>query len=76
MQAWLVAGAWLLAVLFALVVFGFAGYELAWKSRRLAADKAKLDAVAAELGTLSAQLQAAADRASRLSVPGRDGSER
>ena len=43
MQVWLVVGAWAFAVLFAIVLLGFAGYELAWKTRRLAADRAKLD---------------------------------
>lgn len=66
MQGWLVAGAWLLAVVFALVILGFAGYELAWKARRLFADKAKLDRVVTELNGLASQLQAAADRAGRL----------
>ncbi|HEX2902910.1 MAG TPA: hypothetical protein VHO01_05585 [Jatrophihabitans sp.] len=66
MSGWLVAGAWLLAVLFALVLFGFAGYELAWKTRRLNADKARLDQVVAELHGLTGQLQEAAERAGRL----------
>ena len=66
MQVWLVAGAWLFAVLFAAVLLGFAGYELAWKARRLAADRAKLESTAAGLAELAAQLQAAADRAAAL----------
>ena len=67
MQGWVVAGAWIFAVVLAIVLLGFAGYELAWKTRRLNADKAKLDRVVAELTGIAGQLQAAADRASRLS---------
>ena len=69
MLGWLVAGAWILGVVFALVLLGFAGYELAWKTRRLNADKAKLDRVVADLNGLAAQLQHAADRAARLRPP-------
>lgn len=66
MQVWLVAGAWLFAVLFAAVLLGFAGYELAWKARRLNADRAKLNRTMVELADLASQLQAAADRAAAL----------
>lgn len=66
MQMWLVIGAWAFAVVFAIVLLGFAGYELAWKARRLAADRAKLDTTAAGLAELAAQLQAAADRAAAV----------
>jgi len=66
MQVWLVAGAWLFAVLFAVVLLGFAGYELAWKARRLTADRAKLDRTVTELTALAEQLQAVADRAAAL----------
>jgi hypothetical protein len=66
MQVWLVAGAWLFAVLFALVVLGFAGYELAWKARRLNADRAKLNRTMTELTELTGQLQALGDRAAGL----------
>jgi hypothetical protein len=62
MQGWIVAGAWGFAVLFAVVVLGFAGYEISWKSRRLAAERAKLEQLMAELTRLGAQLQAAADK--------------
>ncbi|HEU5268286.1 MAG TPA: hypothetical protein VFU36_00065 [Jatrophihabitans sp.] len=70
MQVWLVVGAWLFAVLLAVVLLGFAGYELAWKGRRLAADRAKLDRTVTELSALAAQLQAAADRAAALRPAG------
>lgn len=66
MQGWLVAGAWIFAVLLAIVLFGFAGYELSWKTRRLNADKAKLDRVVTDLSAIAAQLQATADRAARI----------
>ncbi|MEO6501110.1 MAG: hypothetical protein ABIQ09_04285 [Jatrophihabitantaceae bacterium] len=62
MQAWIVAGAWGFAVLFAVVVLGFAGYEISWKSRRLVAERARLEQLMAELARLGAQLQASADR--------------
>ncbi len=62
MQGWLVAGGWLFAVLFAVVVFGFTAYELSWKGRRLANDRAKLEVVLAELSVVAAQLRSAADR--------------
>lgn len=62
MQGWIVAGAWGLAVLLAVVVLGFASYEISWKSRRLVAERARLEQLMAELTRLGAQLQAAADR--------------
>jgi hypothetical protein len=62
MQVWIVVGAWVFAVLLALVVLGFAGYEISWKTRRLAAERARLDQLTAELVGVGAQLQAAADR--------------
>jgi len=62
MQAWIVVGAWAFAVVFALVVLGFAGYEITWKARRLTAERAKLERVTAELASTGARLQAAAER--------------
>jgi hypothetical protein len=62
MQAWIVAGAWTFAVLFAVVMLGFAGYEISWKSRRLEAERARLEQLMAELARLGAELQASADR--------------
>ena len=62
MQAWIVVAAWGFALLFALVVLGYAGYELSWKTRRLAAERARLEQQMAELAGLGARLQAAADR--------------
>jgi hypothetical protein len=62
MEAWIVVGAWAFAVVFALVVLGFAGYEISWKIRRLATERARLERLTAELTRTGAQLQAAADR--------------
>jgi hypothetical protein len=62
MQAWIVVGAWAFAVVFAVVMLGFAGYEISWKTRRLAAERARLEQVTAELVRTGAQLQAAAER--------------
>jgi len=76
MQVWLVAGAWLFAVLFAVVVLGFAGYELAWKARRLNADRAKLEQTRTDLTELSVRLQALAERAAGLRTAEQDVSER
>ncbi len=62
MQAWVVIGAWAFAIVFAVVLLGFAAYELAWKTRRLATDQAKLQLLATQLGAVGADLQAAAER--------------
>src|SRR5438445_13420665 len=67
MQGWVVAGAWLFAVLVALVVLGFAGYELSWKTSRLIADRDRLNRLIGELRGVSADLQGAADRARAVS---------
>jgi hypothetical protein len=66
MQGWLVIGGWIFAVLFAAVLLGFAGYELTWKSRRLAAEQARLAGLVAELNAVGARLQDAADRLGRM----------
>jgi hypothetical protein len=62
MEAWIVLGAWAFAVVFAVVVLGFAIYEISWKTRRLATERARLEQLTAELVRTGAQLQAAADR--------------
>jgi hypothetical protein len=67
MQGWVIAGAWLFAVLVALVVLGFAAYELSWKCRRLLADSNRLIGLISELDGVSADLQRAADRARAIS---------
>ncbi len=62
MQAWIVGGAWLFAVLVAVVVLGFALYELVWKTRRLTTERASLEQLAAELTAVGEQLRTSADR--------------
>ncbi|MDQ1745438.1 MAG: hypothetical protein QOE23_3777 [Pseudonocardiales bacterium] len=62
MQAWIVFAAWGFAIVFALVVLGFAGYEISWKARRLTTERARLEQLMAELAQLGTRLQAAADR--------------
>lgn len=68
MQAWIVGGAWLFAVLLAAVVLGFAVYELVWKLQRLRNDQSKLDGVIAQLSHTAVDLQVAADRARRAAA--------
>lgn len=63
MQGWIVGGAWLFAVVFAFVLFGFAAYELHWKAQRLQGDRAKLEVLVARLNSTGADLQASAERA-------------
>ena len=65
MQGWLVVGAWIFAALFAAVLLGFAGYELTWKSRRLAAEQVRLAQLVTELTAIGTQLQDATDRLGR-----------
>ena len=65
MQNWIVGGVWLFAVLFAIVVLGFAAYELIWKVRRLQVDQAKLQTLITELAGVGEQLSSASDRLQR-----------
>jgi hypothetical protein len=67
-MGWIVVGAWAFAVLLAMVVLGFAAYDLRWKTQRLLADRDKLTLVATKLGVVSADLQRTADRAKRASA--------
>jgi hypothetical protein len=62
MQAWIVGGAWLFAVLVAVVVLGFALYELVWKTRRLTTERASLEQLVAELTAVGEQLRTSADQ--------------
>lgn len=62
MQGWIVGGAWLFAVLVAVVVLGFALYELVWKTRRLRTEQASLERLIAELTAVGEQLRTSADR--------------
>jgi hypothetical protein len=63
MQGWVIAGAWLFAVVLALVVLGFATYEVSWKMRRLQRDRASLSQLMTELTAVAAHFQAQGDRA-------------
>jgi hypothetical protein len=67
MQGWMVAGAWLFAVLLAVVVLGFTVYELSWKRRRLVTDRDRLNLLIAELSGVAAELQRTGDRARTIS---------
>jgi hypothetical protein len=68
MQGWIVGGAWLFAVLLAIVVLGFAAYEISWKTRRLLADRDRLNLLLGELAAVSAEMQHAAERARSISA--------
>jgi len=58
----MVVAAWGFAVVFALVVLGFVGYEVSWKTKRLLAEQARLEQLMADLAGVGANLQASADR--------------
>ncbi|HKC29056.1 MAG TPA: hypothetical protein VKB75_13675 [Jatrophihabitans sp.] len=60
---WWPIGAWIAAVLIALVVLGFCAYEITWKADRLRRDMARLQARSAELGALGVRLREARERA-------------
>jgi hypothetical protein len=62
MQGWVVAGAWIFAVLFASVLFAFIGYELSWKRGRLQKDRARLEELVGQLASVAAELQSTAER--------------
>jgi len=62
MQAWIVVAAWGFAVVFALVVLGFVGYEISWKTRRLRVEQARLEQLTADLAQVAARLRASTER--------------
>lgn len=65
---WIPLGAWIGALVIGVVILGFCGYEIAWKSRRLQADLRELGALAGQLTVLRDQTlatQQAARRATR-----------
>lgn len=62
MQGWIAGGAWLFAVLVAVVVLGFTLYELVWKTRRLRTERASLEQLVQELTAAGEQLRTSADR--------------
>lgn len=53
---WIPIGAWLAALVVAVVVFGYCAYELAWKTRRLRRDLAQLQTLNGQLGELYTSL--------------------
>jgi hypothetical protein len=59
---WIPLGAWIGALVIGIVVLGFCGYEIAWKSRRLQADLRELGALAAQLAALRDDALAAQQR--------------
>ena len=59
---WIPIGAWIAAVVVALVVLGFCAYELAWKSRRLRRDVAGLQSLNEQLVELRSGIAAAQER--------------
>jgi hypothetical protein len=63
---WVVVGAWAFAVLFAVVVLSYAGYEIAWKSARLRGDMAVLNRARGDLSTLQAQLASTQEHVATL----------
>ena len=62
MTGWIVGGAWLFAVAVAVVVLGFALYELRWKLSRLQTDVERLQVLVVELAAVGTALQASAER--------------
>jgi hypothetical protein len=63
---WIAIAAWIGAVVLAVVVFGFCGYELMWKANRLRADLARLTALSGELAAVQADLTAVSERGAEL----------
>ncbi len=66
---WVPLIVWLAAVVVALVVLGFCGYELAWKARRLRGDLAQLQALTARLEQMQQTLGAARERVTEAARP-------
>jgi hypothetical protein len=60
---WIPIAAWGAAVLVALVVLGFCGYEIIWKARRLQRDLGRLHEVSDQLVVLRSRLAETQDRA-------------
>lgn len=62
---WVIAAGWGIAVLVALVVLGFCGYELTWKSARLRRDLRGLQGLRLQLTDIQGQLAQVQERARR-----------
>jgi HAMP domain-containing protein len=63
---WIALIAWLAAVVVAIVVLGFCGYELIWKARRVKADLRRLGELGDRVEALQAELMTAQQRATRI----------
>ena len=59
---WIPIAAWGIAAAVTLVVLGFCGYELAWKTKRLRGDLQSLQGLADQLTELRRQLGEAQER--------------
>lgn len=56
-MAWIPIAAWIAAAVVALVVLGYCGYEILWKTKRLRGDVAELSGAAEELQVLRGRLE-------------------
>jgi hypothetical protein len=59
---WVPISAWLAALVVALIVLGFFGYEIVWKTRRLRADLDRLRVLGDQLGDLQGRLAETRER--------------
>lgn len=59
---WIPVGAWIGAVVVAIVVLGFCAYELIWKARRLQRDVAQLQSLNTQLADVQSGIAAAQQR--------------
>lgn len=64
-MVWIPIGAWLAALLIAVLVLGFLAYELTWKAGRLISELGRLHEVEDQLAGVHLELAAAADRLAR-----------
>jgi uncharacterized membrane protein len=63
---WVVGGTWIGAGVLALLVLGFCGYELSWKSRRLRREAGRMQALGARAQALQGDVAALQQRAAQL----------
>lgn len=54
--AWVPVSAWIAALVVALVVLGFCGYEISWKTRRLRTDVQRLQGLGGQLTEVAGRL--------------------
>lgn len=66
---WIPVLAWIVAAVLALIVLGFAGYEIWWKARRLQGDLRRLSVLGEELSAVQRELTAAQRRTTGASAP-------